>query len=105
MCSTTLVTTSDTSRQVSSTCSRSIPQDRNVASASLRASETLIGSAGNVQSQEARSTGDVRIATMAMSSSMSPGTASCAACAMSSTSPCATRRTDWCSISRASSSE
>ena len=99
------MTTSDTSRQVSSTCSRSIPQDAKVASASRRASDTMIASAGKVLSQEARSTGEVRIATMAMSSSMSPGTASWAAWAISSTSPCATRRTAWCSMSRASSSE
>jgi hypothetical protein len=64
-----------------------MPQDWNVASASRRVSETLIGSAGNVPSQDARSTREVRIATMAMSSSMSPGTASWAACAIDSTSP------------------
>ena len=65
----------------------------------------MIASAGKVLSQEARSTGEVRIATMAMSSSMSPGHGLLGRLAISSTSPCATRRTAWCSMSWASSSE
>ena len=56
-------------------------QDANVAWARRRASETMIGSAGNERSTEARSSGEQRKTRIAMSSSMSPGTAFSAAVA------------------------
>jgi hypothetical protein len=52
-----------------------MPQDRKVWAASRLASETMIGSAGNVRSAEASSDGEDWTTRMAMSSSMSPGTA------------------------------
>src|SRR5215475_7610787 len=82
VCRTTLVTTSETSRQASSACLAGTPQRIRTARAWRRASETLIGSAGKAHSQEARSRREVRTTTMAMSSSISPGTASIAAGAM-----------------------
>src|SRR5690348_15577734 len=45
-CSTALVTISDTSRQARSAWSGSISHEANVAAATRRASETMIGSAG-----------------------------------------------------------
>ena len=86
-CSTTLVTTSETSRQARSACSTSMSQQTNVSCASRRASDTRIGSAGNWPSQDARSTSDVRTTTTAISSSISPGTACSAASATCSTGP------------------
>jgi hypothetical protein len=54
-------------------------QEAKVAIASLRASETMIGSAGKERSKDARSSGEERNTRIAMSSSMSPGTALSAA--------------------------
>ena len=104
VCRTTLVTTSETSRQASSACLAGTPQRIRTARAWRRASETLIGSAGNAHSHEARSLREVRTTTMAMSSSISPGTASTAAWAMASTSAPATAWTAERSISTASAS-
>ncbi len=59
-------------------------QAANVAEASRRASETMIGSAGNERSKDARSSCEERNTRMAMSSSMSPGTAVSAATASAS---------------------
>src|SRR6266542_3216849 len=103
-CSTTLVTTSETSRQASSACSGSIRQRAKVSVAIRRASDTMIGSAGKTRSFEGSLVADDRTTTIAMSSSMSPGTASSAAFATASTSLCATALTAWRSISAASSS-
>ena len=105
-CRTALVTTSETSRQASSACPESMPQDRNVSAASRLASETMIGSAGKVRSIEASSDGEDCTTKMAMSSSMSPGTAYSAAVATASASPlAAAARTACWSISTASASE
>ena len=104
MCSTTLVTTSETSRQASSACSARQAPAVEGGCAWRRASETLIASAGKVASHEARSSREVLTTTMAMSSSMSPGTASSAACAMTSAGAPATPRTAARSISSASAS-
>jgi hypothetical protein len=99
------VTTSETSRQASSACPESMPQDRKVWAASRLASETMIGSAGNVRSVEASSDGEDCTTRMAMSSSMSPGTAYSAAVATTSASPlAAAARTACCSIWAASAS-
>ena len=82
-----------------------MPQDRKVWAASRLASETMIGSAGNVRSVEASSDGEDWTTRMAMSSSMSPGTAYSAAVATASASPlAAAARTACCSIWTASAS-
>ena len=104
MCSTALVTTSDTSRQASSAWALSMPQSRNVSSAITRASDTMIGSAGNTRSRASSSSGSDRTTTMAMSSSMSPGTDSSAARAMRSALPPAAALTASHSMASASSS-
>jgi hypothetical protein len=105
-CSTALVTTSETSRQPSAICSESMPQDRKVCAVSRLASETMIGSAGNTFSVEASCVGEDLTTRMAMSSSMSPGTANSAAVATASASPlAAAARTACSSISTASVSE
>ena len=83
-----------------------MPQDLNVWAATRLASETMIGSAGNVRSVEASSDGEDFTTKMAMSSSMSPGTAYSAAVATASASPlAAAARTACFSISSASASE
>jgi len=105
-CRTALVTTSETSRQASSICSASMPHDPNVWAASRRASDTMIGSAGNERSIEASSDPEDLTTKMAMSSSMSPGTANSAAVATASASPlAAAARTACCNIWPASASE
>ena len=82
-----------------------MPHDPNVWAASRRASDTMIGSAGNERSIEASSAGEDLTTRMAMSSSMSPGTANSAAVATASASPlAAAARTACCSICTASSS-
>jgi hypothetical protein len=83
-----------------------MPQVRKAWAASRRASETMIGSAGNTFSMEASSAGADFTTRMAMSSSMSPGTANSAAVATASASPvAAAARTACSSISTASVSE
>ncbi len=104
MCSTTLVTTSETSRQARSACSSSIPHCANVSNAILLASDTLIGSAGYFTSQVGSSSSDVLITRMAMSSSIWPGTACSAAWATRSTLCVATDITALVSMPKTSSS-
>jgi hypothetical protein len=62
------------------------------------ASDTLMGSAGKRPSQEARLVTEVRTTTIAMSSSISPGTAYSAASATAMTEPRAASRTACRSI-------
>ena len=81
-----------------------MPQLVNVWWASRLASDTRIGSAGKLRSREASSTEEVRTTMIAMSSSISPGTACSAASAMASTVPVATPRTASQSICSASAS-
>jgi hypothetical protein len=84
-CRTTLVTTSDTSRQASSARSSGTCHSANASDAIRRASLTMIGWAGNVRSSSSSSSPTDLTTRIAMSSSISPGTASVAASAMRST--------------------
>jgi hypothetical protein len=110
-CSTAFVTTSETSRQASCACPSSISHAASVLAARRRASDTMIGSAGKVCSRDARSNGAELTTSIAMSSSMLPGTACSAACAtalatpvLASSAPSAAVRTASASMSKTSDS-